>query len=45
MEENVLENVEEKKEEVVAEENGYTVRDLEDILGIPSDSILFSFWR
>jgi hypothetical protein len=45
VEENVLENVEEKKEEAVAEENSYTVRDLEDILGIPSDSRLFSFWR
>jgi hypothetical protein len=45
VEENVVEVKEEKKEEVVAEENSYTVRDLEDILGIPSDSRLFGFWR
>ncbi len=44
MEENVLENVEEKKEEVV-EEKDYSIRHLEDILGIPSDSVLFSFGR
>jgi hypothetical protein len=45
VEENVVEVKEEKKEEVVAEENSYTFRDLEDMLGIPSDSILFSFGR
>ena len=44
MEENVLENVEEK-EEVVSEEKDYSIRHLEDILGIPSDSRLFNFGR
>lgn len=43
MEENVLENVEEKEE--VVEEKDYNIRHLEDILGIPSDSVLFSFGR
>lgn len=43
MEENVLENVEEQEE--VVEEKDYDIRHLEDILGIPSDSILFSFGR
>ena len=43
MEENVLENVEEQEEVVV--EKDYDIRHLEDILGIPSDSILFSFGR
>jgi hypothetical protein len=43
VEENVLENAE--KEEEVVEEKDYSIRHLEDILGIPSDSILFSFGR
>ena len=43
MEENVLENVEEQEE--VVKEKDYDIRHLEDILGIPSDSILFSFGR
>jgi len=43
VEENVLENVE--KEEVVVEEKDYSIKHLEDILGIPNDSRLFSFWR
>ena len=45
MEENAVEVNEEKKEEVVSKENGYTLRDLEDILGIPSDSILFGLGK
>ena len=44
MEENVV-KVKEEKKEVVTEENSYTIKDLEDTLGIPSDSILFSFGR
>ena len=44
MEENV-ESKEEKKEEVLTEKDKYSIRELRDMLGIPSDSIMLSFGR
>jgi hypothetical protein len=44
MEENV-ESKEEKKEEELTEEDKYSIRELRGMLGIPSDSIMFSFGR
>lgn len=42
MEENV-ESKEEKKEEVLTEEDKYSIEELRNMLGIPSDSIMFSY--
>ncbi len=41
MEENV-ESKEEKKEEAVSKEDKYSIEELRNMLGIPSDSIMFS---